>query len=216
MGTGNGPDGAFGGDARLLRALDEAWDEARRRAGRHLVCRPGCTPCCIGPFPITCLDADRLAAGLRELARRDAAAAHAIVERAFRDLGAFYRGFPGDADTGDLGWGDGDSGDLGPDDDAVKAFLARHADRPCPALEPGTGLCLLYDHRPVSCRTFGPPVRIGGADLPPCELCFTGATAAEIAACRVEPDPEGLENRLLRDGRKTLIAYVLAWATIKG
>jgi peroxiredoxin family protein len=32
-----------------------------------------------------------------------------------------------------------------------------------------------------------------------CELCFSGATDVEIAACEVEIDPQGLESELLAE-----------------
>ncbi len=38
-------------------------------------------------------------------------------------------------------------------------FAAQFAQVPCPALDPATGHCDLYVHRPITCRTFGPPVR---------------------------------------------------------
>ncbi len=69
----------------------------------------------------------------------------------------------------------------------------------------------------MSCRTYGPPVRIGGERLAPCRLCFVGASAAEVERCRIEIDPEGLEDRRLDElhavgfpnGEK-LVAFVLA------
>ncbi|MGE5813448.1 MAG: YkgJ family cysteine cluster protein [Acidobacteriota bacterium] len=77
--------------------------------------------------------------------------------------------------------------------------LAEHdTEGPCPALDPETGACDLYTARPVTCRTFGLPVRIGDDDLPPCRLCFTRATSAEIAAARVTIDPEGDEQALVQ------------------
>ena len=79
-------------------------------------------------------------------------------------------------------------------------------------LDPRTGRCELYDHRPLTCRTFGPPVRIGETDLPPCRLCFQGAPEETVEACRVEPDPHGLEDRLIArlSGEETLIAFAVA------
>lgn len=71
-------------------------------------------------------------------------------------------------------------------------------DEPCPALDPETATCDLYAARPITCRTFGPPVRCESGELGVCELCFEGATETEIAACEVEFDPEGLEPVLLR------------------
>jgi len=72
-------------------------------------------------------------------------------------------------------------------------------DEPCAALDPETGTCDLYAARPIMCREFGPPGRCESGDLGVCELCFEGATEAEIAACEVEFDPEGLEAALLTE-----------------
>src|SRR3989442_9799896 len=55
------------GDRGLIQIVDAALAEAARKSGPWLVCRPGCTQCCIGPFPITQLDAHRLRRGLAEL-----------------------------------------------------------------------------------------------------------------------------------------------------
>lgn len=188
-------------DRPLLQVIDAAMAEAARLAGDHLVCRPGCTGCCHGPFPINGLDAERLRRGLADLAARDPERAAALVERARALLPVLRPGFPGDPET----W-------LLADDDAADSYFERHAALPCPALDPESGRCELYAWRPLSCRTFGPPVRIGDSDLPPCDLCFQEATPEEVEACRVEPDPHGVEDRLverLQAGGETLIALVL-------
>jgi Fe-S-cluster containining protein len=192
-------------DRRLLRVLDASMAEATARAarsGHDLACRPGCTGCCHGPFPINGLDAARLRRGLADLASRDPERAAALVERARALLPILRPDFPGDPESGILA-----------DDDSADPYFERHASLPCPALDPATGCCELYSWRPLSCRTFGPPVRIGEADLPPCDLCFQGASPEEIEACRVEPDPEGIEERLIDRfdaEHETLIALVLS------
>src|ERR1022692_4270746 len=85
----------------------------------------------------------------------------------------------------------------------VGEAVARQApmadDDPCAALDPETATCDLYAARPITCRTFGPPVRCESGDLGVCELCFEGASDVEIAACEVEFDPQGLELVLLRE-----------------
>ena len=201
------------GDRRLLRVIDEAMSEAAALAGDRLACRPGCAECCHGPFPINALDARRLRAGLALLAERDPERAAAVVARAQRLLPGLRPGFPGDPRSGILE----DTG-LEENTDADEYF-SRHAAVPCPALDPTTGRCDLYAHRPLSCRTFGPPVRIGEADLPPCRLCFAGSTPEEIDACRVEPDPHGIEDRLIdrfHAGDETLIAFAIALPSLTG
>lgn len=193
------------GDSGLLATVDAACADAVRRAGGRLACRIGCTECCIGPFPITALDAARLRAGLSELSHRDASRAAAIRERALGAAAAMTEGFPGDAG----------SGTLSPDEDARDAFLSAHAALPCPALDPATGACDLYAHRPISCRTFGPPMRIEGEELPPCRLCFVGADLAEVEAARGTLECHDLEEPLELEleapgaSGETLIAFAL-------
>jgi hypothetical protein len=46
-------------------------------------------------------------------------------------------------------------------------------------------------------------VRCGSDSVGVCELCFHGASDAEIAACEVESDPDGLEFRLLKELEQT-------------
>lgn len=135
-----------------MQIVDAALAEAVRKAGTQLACRPGCTDCCIGSFPISEQDAARLRQGLAALEQERAAR---IRDRAGRFEEEDY----------------------------------------CPALDPATGLCELYEARPITCRTFGPALHFPGEAIGVCELCFEGATAEEIAACAVEigaaDDPPG-------------------------
>lgn len=62
-------------------------------------------------------------------------------------------------------------------------------DAPCPALDPATGCCDLYEHRPFACRLFGPATRIGGGDIAACELCYRDASESDIALCAVDAGP---------------------------
>ncbi len=198
-------------DRRLLADIEGSLRACAQRAGDRLACRPGCSACCLGPFPITALDAVRLQAGLHELARHEPRRAAAIHTRAVAAARAMSEGFPGDAATGLLG----------EDVKAEEAFCLRHGATPCPALDPASGRCELYESRPISCRTFGPPVRIGDQELPPCSLCFKGTPAHEVERCRFEPDPTGIEDELLSDleaedgvSGETMIAFALATASL--
>lgn len=154
-------------------------DQAVSKSDGWLACKPGCTACCIGPFPITALDALRLRQGLRTLQSRQPDRAARVRERALESVARMTAEFPGDTAARVL------------DEDGAAE------DEPCPALDPGTGLCELYDARPITCRTFGPAVRWGSEALGTCELCYVGATDEQIAECQVEIDPGGLEERLL-------------------
>jgi Fe-S-cluster containining protein len=189
-------------DAQLIQILDSALVDTARRSGDWLVCRPGCTQCCIGVFAIDQLDAARLQQGLRELTVSDPERAHAVVERARRSVNRLSPEFPGDPATGLL-------------DPSQEARFEEFAnDEPCAALDPATGHCDLYRARPMTCRVFGPPVR-SEEGLGVCELCYHGATEEQIAACEM-PVP-GLEEELLEEfeqssGRRghTLVAFALA------
>ncbi len=198
------------GDRRLIALVDVALDRARAAAGTHLVCGSGCTPCCFGPFAITQLDAWRLREGLRTLAETEPERAAAVRDRAAaavaRQAPAFAAGQGGTFAT----------------EAEEERFYETFASDPCPALDPDSGACTVYAWRPVACRTYGPPVRIGGDDLPPCPLCFKGAATAEIEAARQtidaahEEDP--LTDRVEQEtGRRgmTTIAFALADARLR-
>jgi Fe-S-cluster containining protein len=69
-------------DRKLVQIVDRATAEAVSKSGSRVVCGPGCMECCMGPFPISPLDARRLQRGLAELEREDPAKAARIRERA--------------------------------------------------------------------------------------------------------------------------------------
>jgi Fe-S-cluster containining protein len=193
-------------DRELVQIVDAALADAARRSGKWLACHPGCTQCCIGPFPINQLDAARLRQGLCDLEKESPERAAAVRQRARESVSRLSPEFPGDPNTGLL-----DEGPL-----AERQFADFANDEPCPALDPHTGLCELYDARPMTCRVFGPPVRSEDG-LGVCELCFQGADDDEIAACEMVPDPDDLESLLLENIAKksgvrghTIVAFCLA------
>src|SRR5260370_3007893 len=93
-------------DQALVQIVDWALADATRRSGHWLVCRPGCTQCCIGPFPINQLDAARLQQGLRDLEKQAPERAARIRERARESVARLSPEFPGDPATGLLHEGD--------------------------------------------------------------------------------------------------------------
>jgi Fe-S-cluster containining protein len=195
------------GDVALIQIVDAALVESERKSGNWLVCHPGCTQCCIGPFPISQLDAWRLSRGLVELESRDPQRAERVRRRARESVTRLAQDFPGDPATGVLAEGE----------EAEERFAEFADEEPCPALDPQTGTCDLYGARPLTCRAFGPPVRCGGEGLGVCELCFNGASEVEIAACEVEIDPDGMESALLEEIERstgargqTIVAFVLS------
>lgn len=196
-------------DAELVQIMDAALADAAQRAGSWLACRPGCTQCCYGAFAISQLDALRLRDGMDGLRVLNPGRAAEVEIRAKLWIEEFGADFPGDCATGLLGETDED----------LQHFEGFANDAPCPALDPATGLCDLYEYRPMTCRVFGPPVRVDSGDadqtaLAHCELCFVGSTSAEVAACEM-PVPrefeDELNSELERKGLRgeTIVAFAL-------
>jgi len=174
-------------DGELIQIVDAALANASRRAGDWLVCRLGCTQCCYGAFAISELDAMRLRAGMVELREADPDLAAEIERRARAWVAEYGPDFPGDKETGELG-------DSPEDQERFEEFANEAA---CPALDPATGRCDVYAWRPMTCRVFGPPVRMGdGNELGHCELCFVGASEEDVAGCEMTV-PHELEAELL-------------------
>src|ERR1700680_1117613 len=124
-------------DGALIQIADAALADAARRSGEWLVCRPGCTQCCVGVFAINQLDAIRLRKGLAELEQQDPQRAARIRERVNATLAPLSPDFPGDLVTGLLS--DDDS------DEACKQWDEYANDVPCPVLDPEKGTCELYE-----------------------------------------------------------------------
>jgi Fe-S-cluster containining protein len=190
----------------LIQIVTTALASATLRSGPHLVCRPGCTQCCIGVFPIAHQDAARLREGLASLTQTDPARAERIRTRVEKSLAHLDPWFPGDVATGILG----------EDEQASTLFEEFANDEPCPVLDLTTGTCDLYESRPILCRTFGPPARTEDGDLATCELCYTTATTEEIVACELDPAIPALQeasNQAFNAAHhlhgETLIAYAL-------
>jgi len=197
---------AIAGDQKLIQIVDAALAEATSKSGNWLVCRAGCTQCCMGVFAINQLDALRLRQGLADLETRDAERAARIRVRALEAVARLSLSFPGNPTTGVLDEGA----------EAEQRFANFANEEPCPVLDPETGLCELYESRPMTCRVFGPPVRSEDG-LGVCELCYHGASDEEIAACEMKTDFGALESRLLRELQRrtgargeTIIAFCLA------
>jgi Fe-S-cluster containining protein len=200
------PDQLRARDQQLVQITDAALGETTRKSGAWLVCRPGCSQCCVGVFAIHQLDVWRLRRGLAELESRDPQRAAKVRARARDSVARLTAGFPGDPGTGILNEGI----------EAEELFEAFANDEVCPVLDPERGTCDLYEARPMTCRVFGPPVRSEGG-LGVCELCYGDATEEEIAGCEMAVDPDHLEPQLLADlesstgvGGKTTVAFCLA------
>ena len=190
----------------FIQIVDTAVADAYHRGGHHLVCHPGCSQCCIGVFPIAHEDAQRLREGLTTLEQTDPQKSQRIRSRVKESLTRLDPWFPGDLATGILR----------EDYEQTILFEEFANDEPCPVLDLDRGTCDLYEHRPILCRTFGPPMRTEEGNLATCELCYIHASTEEIAACELDPTipaQEAASNEAFNAAHnlhgQTLIAYAL-------
>lgn len=190
-------------DRAFLAVTDGAFADAALRSGSHLLCRPGCSQCCTGVFAIGPADRLRAAAAIQKLEQTDAQRAARVKQRAQDSWQRLAPDFPGDLQGGILMQGA---------DDAFEAFGNEEV---CPALDPESGTCDIYEERPHLCRVFGPPLPVSDG-FSVCDLCFTHASPEEVAAAALAADPadtaETLETAACAAGAadgETILAFVL-------
>ncbi len=197
-------------EPELIQIVNAALADAFKKSSKWLACKPGCSQCCHGVFAINQLDARRLRRGLAELEAQDPERAGFLRKRALETVARLSEDYPGDPVSGVL-----DEDDT---DEAAKRWDDFANEEPCPALDPATGKCELYEFRPVICRTFGPAMKTDG-DLGHCELCFVGASDEEVAAHEMNPDPNNLEAALVEELQKTTGESgetIIAFALVQG
>jgi Fe-S-cluster containining protein len=122
----------------------------------QLQCGKGCSLCCHGLFEIGSGDVAVIAKGLESLhpSRR-----RRIVRRALEIVETYAH-----PDLRDCS------------DEEKQAFFDRTQSVPCPNLDEA-GACMMYEDRPLVCRTFGLPIREGAdyiGDI--CDLNFTDSS----------------------------------------
>ena len=138
----------------ILERADAFFAEVAAEQPQNLQCGRGCSFCCHGLFEIGSGDVAVIAEGLEKLhpmRRKKVIRARRGDSRHGRTCGMTARGV------------------LRPD----------RIDVACPNLDEN-GACMMYEHRPMVCRTFGLPIRDGAryiGDI--CELNFTEAPQAE-------------------------------------
>ena len=141
---------------RVLQQADRFFDSVLEAQPSNLKCGRGCSLCCYGLFEIGSGDVPVIAEGLAQLhpMRR-----RKIIRRALEIIAT--TGHPNVRECPPA---------------EKRAFYERTASVPCPNLD-DSGSCMIYESRPLVCRTFGLPLReaeryVGDV----CELNFTDAT----------------------------------------
>ena len=189
--------------ACLARRTDEWFARARASLLGQIPCAPGCSHCCIGPFPITLLDKRLLQEGLNRLplSQRER-----IEKRARAQASAMEATYPQLAKSCFLDdWQDAD----------IDRLVEQFRQTPCPALNE-IGLCELYEYRPLACRSMGIPTEEGGVTSGACEVQTFIPIFRLSAAMRAEEDElarreaRALERYCLdkkTDGEELLLPY---------
>ena len=144
---------------RILGRADEFFTAVIESQPQNLQCGRGCSLCCYGLFEIGSADVPVIAEGLAALppARRKKIIHHAleIIEMSAHP----------------------NLRQCTPDEKAE--FFDRTAHTACPNLDE-RGACMIYESRPLICRTFGIPLRNGEKYLGDvCELNFRTASEDE-------------------------------------
>ncbi len=156
----------------LLGEVDQWFDACLSRHPESIACHHGCSECCRGLFDITLLDAlylkrgfDLLAPSVRQAAQEKAALRLAVLAGAWPD---YKRPWTLNHIPEEL-W---------------DAMMPEEDETPCPLLS-DAGACLVYAHRPMTCRLNGIPLIDTNGEPFFDEWCTLNF---------VENDPTGLED----------------------
>jgi Fe-S-cluster containining protein len=179
---------------RILLDADEFFRRVIEEQPAQLSCGKGCSLCCHGLFEIGTGDVPIIAEGLalmHPMRRRK------IIRRAMEILSRYEQPDLRECSI-----------------EEKEAFFERTQSVACPNLD-DSGACLMYEHRPLVCRTFGLPLRDGDdyiGDI--CELNFTAASDAEklSAAWNLQSeDILGQEDEFTIPEAIVLIARTRGW-----
>ena len=169
-----------------LQEKTSRWfDQASAALLGQLPCEAGCCRCCIGPFPITLLDYRHLREGVNRLPKDQRLA---VQQQAVRHVASMEATFPQLQASPFL--------DTWPDP-LIDRLVETFHDLPCPALD-REGRCLVYESRPLVCRSMGIPTDHGDTVTGACEV----QTAVPIV--RLSPTFRTEEHRLAEEEARAL------------
>jgi len=161
---------------KLLRQVDAWFARCMERFPSEIACASGCSECCRGLFDITLLDAAYLKSGFELLS---AAARRRVTEKARVRLAGLQQIWPDFVPPYLLNCRPEEEWEeLMPDDDETPCVLLGN-----------DGRCLVYDHRPMTCRLHGLPLIDLSGDVMHDEWCtlnFTGTDPLALEELRGE------------------------------
>ncbi len=128
---------------KLLVTIDDWFSRCKTSCGEQVHCAEGCAACCRGLFDITLLDAFLLQTGFRRLSAERQADIRAKAQQRLRQLQTAWPGLQHPYLLNALA-------------DELWTEMPEDDPTPCPLLGED-GACLIYEHRPMICRTHGLP-----------------------------------------------------------
>lgn len=146
----------------LLQGLDHWFADCIEQAGEQINCQLGCSACCRGLFEISLLDACLLQQGLALLDTNTQNQVRNKAHKRVKQLQSIWPDFRHPYILNRL-----------PHDDWQE--MPEEDQTPCPLLS-DNGHCLVYAHRPMTCRLHGlPNIDISGESFSDdyCNLNFT-------------------------------------------
>jgi Fe-S-cluster containining protein len=178
-------------------SIDEWFKHVREKYAGQMQCGKGCTACCYGLFDISVKDARDVARGFQALPAD-------LQERVLSKATAIHRAVVEPLADGAV------PALFGEDDPRIDEIVEAANSPACPFLG-DAGECLIYEHRPLSCRLEGVPmvdVRDGlFGDW--CELNFTDGVSKEAMA-DLKLDYDAINDAAENTGEVTFIASVVA------
>ncbi|HXE95541.1 MAG TPA: YkgJ family cysteine cluster protein [Dongiaceae bacterium] len=158
----------------LLSEVDAWFRRCLERHPDEIACRNGCSACCRGLFDITLMDALYLRQGFAELPEPIRNELAGKASQRLEQLSLINSAFVEPWLLNGIPESDWD------------ALMPEEDDTPCLLLSE-TGGCLIYDHRPMTCRLNGIPlIDVSGEELFDewCTLNFTQENPRQLADLR--------------------------------
>ena len=139
---------SFSNYEKLAKAADQIFKKIKAEFPAETVCKPGCSDCCHALFDVSLVEALYLNHHFNRLFDGEEKAA--LIEKANRADRTVYK-IKRDARK---------RLEKGGSEEELLVSLSAERVR-CPLLD-SKDKCVLYEHRPITCRLYGVPTEIGG------------------------------------------------------
>lgn len=162
---------------KLVQRLDGIFSQIQDQFPNEVKCRPGCSECCYALFDLSLVEAMNINRQLNQL--EDKQLKNQVLERADR----------ADRDIHKIKHQAFKSRQKGVDPEDILHDVGKRQVR-CPLLDDDHG-CVLYAHRPVTCRVYGLPLTIQG------QVRTCGHTGFEPGQSYPAINMDALQDRLM-------------------